>query len=155
VPARSLKETVAKPIVDDVLMAVQEADGKTPVRLSRGSPTRALPRVALDLATTVERIQSVRRWGRGGERGSPGGCWRGAAMHQGPAPAWRGGRAAVGRLSRAAAAEARQLAPCCATGQRQGSTGRRRACSLHFHVGTPPALTPRPCVHPLPRLRIL
>ena len=30
------------------------------VRLSRGSPSRALPRVALDLATTVERIQSVR-----------------------------------------------------------------------------------------------
>ncbi|KAL4448889.1 hypothetical protein ABPG77_007606 [Micractinium sp. CCAP 211/92] len=53
-----LKETVAKPIVDDVLMAVQEADGKVPVRLSRGSPSRALPRVALDLATTVERIQS-------------------------------------------------------------------------------------------------
>jgi PAS domain S-box-containing protein len=53
-----LKETVAKPIVDDVLMAVQQDDGKTPVRLSRGSPSRALPRVALDLATTVERIQS-------------------------------------------------------------------------------------------------
>ncbi|EFN51280.1 hypothetical protein CHLNCDRAFT_141214 [Chlorella variabilis] len=53
-----LKETVAKPIVDDVLTAVQEADGKVPVRLSRGSPSRALPRVALDLATTVERIQS-------------------------------------------------------------------------------------------------
>nr|AML76899.1 putative LOV domain-containing protein [Ettlia oleoabundans] len=53
-----LKETVAKPIVDDVLTAVQEADGKAPVRLSRGSPSRAVPRVALDLATTVERIQS-------------------------------------------------------------------------------------------------
>ncbi len=67
---RSLKETVAKPIVDDVLMAVQEADGKVPVRLSRGSPSRALPRVALDLATTVERIQSV-GWGLG-----PGHmCW--------------------------------------------------------------------------------
>lgn len=49
---------MAKPIVDDVLMAVQQDDGKTPVRLSRGSPSRALPRVALDLATTVERIQS-------------------------------------------------------------------------------------------------
>ena len=61
-PWRSLKETVAKPIVDDVLMAVQQDDGKTPVRLSRGSPSRALPRVALDLATTVERIQSVRRF---------------------------------------------------------------------------------------------
>ncbi len=50
---------MAKPIVDDVLMAVQQDDGKTPIRLSRGSPSRALPRVALDLATTVERIQSV------------------------------------------------------------------------------------------------
>ena len=49
---------MAKPIVDDVLMAVQQDDGRTPVRLSRGSPSRALPRVALDLATTVERIQS-------------------------------------------------------------------------------------------------
>jgi hypothetical protein len=56
---RRLKETVAKPIVDDVLMAVQQDDGRTPVRLSRGSPSRSLPRVALDLATTVERIQSV------------------------------------------------------------------------------------------------
>lgn len=57
-----LKENVAKPIVDDVLHAVQRDDGKEPKRLSRnadgpGSP-RALPRVALDLATTVERIQS-------------------------------------------------------------------------------------------------
>ena len=57
-----LKENVAKPIVDDVLHAVQTDEGKVPKRLSRnndgpGSP-RALPRVALDLATTVERIQS-------------------------------------------------------------------------------------------------
>ena len=61
---RRLKETVAKPIVDDVLMAVQQDDGRTPVRLSRGSPSRSLPRVALDLATTVERIQSVSGWRR-------------------------------------------------------------------------------------------
>ncbi|KAL4857414.1 Phototropin-1B [Chlorella vulgaris] len=53
-----LKETVAKPIVDDVLTAVQEADGKSPERLSRSGAARSLPRVALDLATTVERIQS-------------------------------------------------------------------------------------------------
>ncbi|GAB4820055.1 hypothetical protein N2152v2_007101 [Parachlorella kessleri] len=53
-----LKENVVKPIVDDVLHAVQLGEGKKPVRLSRGSPNRALPRVALDLATTVERIQS-------------------------------------------------------------------------------------------------
>jgi len=58
-----LKENIAKPIVDDVLHAVQRDDGKVPKRLSRtntdgpGSP-RSLPRVALDLATTVERIQS-------------------------------------------------------------------------------------------------
>lgn len=58
-----LKENIAKPIVDDVLHAVQRDDGKVPKRLSRthtdgpGSP-RNLPRVALDLATTVERIQS-------------------------------------------------------------------------------------------------
>lgn len=57
-----LKENVAKPVVDDVLHAMQRDEGKEPKRLSRttegpGSP-RALPRVALDLATTVERIQS-------------------------------------------------------------------------------------------------
>jgi phototropin len=58
-----LKENIAKPIVDDVLHAVQRDEGKEPKRLSRtnadgpGSP-RSLPRVALDLATTVERIQS-------------------------------------------------------------------------------------------------
>jgi PAS domain S-box-containing protein len=57
-----LKENVAKPIVDDVLHAVQRDEGKSPKRLSRtggapGSP-RSFPRVALDLATTVERIQS-------------------------------------------------------------------------------------------------
>ncbi len=50
---------MAKPIVDDVLHAVQQDAGQKPIRLSRGSPSRALPRVALDLATTVERIQSV------------------------------------------------------------------------------------------------
>lgn len=60
-----LKENVAKPIVDDVLQAVQREDGKEPQRLSRGaggggaSGPRGMPRVALDLATTVERIQSV------------------------------------------------------------------------------------------------
>lgn len=59
VPPYRLKETVAKPIVDDVLTAVQEADGKSPERLSRSGAARSLPRVALDLATTVERIQSV------------------------------------------------------------------------------------------------
>lgn len=57
-----LKENVAKPIVDDVLHAVQAGEGKTPKRLSRqsgpGSPGRGMPRYALDLATTVERIQS-------------------------------------------------------------------------------------------------
>lgn len=58
-----LKENVVKPIVDDVLHAVQTDEGREPKRLSRtgggpGSP-RSLPRVALDLATTVERIQSV------------------------------------------------------------------------------------------------
>lgn len=53
-----LKENVAKPMVDDVLHAVQQDAGQRPVRLSRGSPSRAMPRVALDLATTVERIQS-------------------------------------------------------------------------------------------------
>lgn len=58
-----LKENVAKPIVDDVLHAVQTDDGKSPKRLSRagggpGSP-RSISRVALDLATTLERIQSV------------------------------------------------------------------------------------------------
>ncbi|KAG7671346.1 hypothetical protein Ndes2526B_g02155 [Nannochloris sp. 'desiccata'] len=58
-----LKENIAKPIVDDVLHAVQRDEGREPKRLSRtntdgpGSP-RTLPRVALDLATTVERIQS-------------------------------------------------------------------------------------------------
>jgi hypothetical protein len=57
-----LKENVAKPIVDDVLHAVQRDEGREPQRLSRGSVGAAaapLPRVALDLATTVERIQSV------------------------------------------------------------------------------------------------
>lgn len=57
-----LKENVAKPIVDDVLHAVQAGEGKTPKRLSRqsgaGSPGQGMPRYALDLATTVERIQS-------------------------------------------------------------------------------------------------
>jgi PAS domain S-box-containing protein len=77
-----LKENVAKPIVDDVLEAVQSGEGVTPKRLSmrqshgkdpeRG-PSRdsesshgtggsskpgLVPRYALDLATTVERIQS-------------------------------------------------------------------------------------------------
>lgn len=70
-----LKETVAKPIVDDVLMAVQQDDGRTPVRLSRGSPSRSLPRVALDLATTVERIQSVSAWRQLGAAHA-GGWWQ-------------------------------------------------------------------------------
>ena len=79
-----LKENVAKPIVDDVLQAVQSGEGVEPKRLSerqshgrdplRG-PSRdsagsggaasgarkvpgVVPRYALDLATTVERIQS-------------------------------------------------------------------------------------------------
>ena len=73
-----LKENVAKPAVDDVLRAVQLEDGKDPIRLSRGSGTKALPRVALDLATTVERIQSVRE----GAATRPGGGavagWRGS-----------------------------------------------------------------------------
>ena len=80
-----LKENVAKPIVDDVLQAVQSGEGVEPKRLSerhshgrdpaRGSSVsresqeassssqgvrkqKAVPRYALDLATTVERIQS-------------------------------------------------------------------------------------------------
>ena len=59
-----LRENVAKPVVDDVLHALQRDEGKEPKRLSRGTTgsgpgsPRALPRVALDLATTVERIQS-------------------------------------------------------------------------------------------------
>ena len=58
---------MAKPVVDDVLMALQTDDGRDPVRLSRGSNVRGgpLPRVALDLATTVERIQSVSRVSNG------------------------------------------------------------------------------------------
>lgn len=41
-PARSLKETVAKPIVDDVLMAVQQDDGKTPVRWRQQQRSQAM-----------------------------------------------------------------------------------------------------------------
>lgn len=63
-----LKENVAKPIVDDVVQAVQVGEGSSSFkRISernshgRGShqaTTGTLPRYALDLATTVERIQS-------------------------------------------------------------------------------------------------
>jgi hypothetical protein len=85
-----LKETVAKPIVDDVLMAVQQDDGRTPVRLSRGSPSRSLPRVALDLATTVERIQSVSAWRQLGAAHA-GGWWQlpcGVVKAACPPPPW-------------------------------------------------------------------
>ncbi len=63
-----LKENVAKPIVDDVVQAVQVGEGsKSFKRISernshgRGSHQATpgtVPRYALDLATTVERIQS-------------------------------------------------------------------------------------------------
>lgn len=54
-----IKENVVKPIVDDVLHAVQVGDGQEPKRISRTEVKgKAPPRLAIDLATTVERIQS-------------------------------------------------------------------------------------------------
>ncbi|GLC37022.1 hypothetical protein PLESTB_001400700 [Pleodorina starrii] len=66
-----LRENVAKKIVDDVTIAVEKAEGVEPGAASaaataagqgkpqgvRGAAPKAFPRVALDLATTVERIQ--------------------------------------------------------------------------------------------------
>eukprot|EP00887_Chlorella_sp_A99_P007263 scaffold2.g7263.t1 len=53
-----LRDNVVKPVVDDVLTAFQIDEGMEPKRMSRGSGNSPLPRVALDLATTVERIQN-------------------------------------------------------------------------------------------------
>ena len=56
-----LRENVAKPVVDDILHAMRNGQPRTPPRTPSGSrpgSPRLLPRVALDLATTVERIQS-------------------------------------------------------------------------------------------------
>lgn len=63
-----LKENVAKPIVDDVMHAVQVGEGSSSFkrisernshgRGSHSGGTGTFPRYALDLATTVERIQS-------------------------------------------------------------------------------------------------
>nr|AML77443.1 putative LOV domain-containing protein [Volvox globator] len=66
-----LRENVAKKIVDDVTTAVEKAEGVEPGAASaaaaaagtgkpqgvRGAAPKSFPRVALDLATTVERIQ--------------------------------------------------------------------------------------------------
>ncbi|KXZ43471.1 hypothetical protein GPECTOR_89g491 [Gonium pectorale] len=66
-----LRENVAKKIVDDVTTAVEKAEGVEPGQASaaasaaatgkpqgqRGAAPKSFPRVALDLATTVERIQ--------------------------------------------------------------------------------------------------
>nr|AML78527.1 putative LOV domain-containing protein [Pandorina morum] len=66
-----LRENVAKKIVDDVTIAVEKAEGVEPGAASaaataagqgkpqgvRGAAPKSFPRVALDLATTVERIQ--------------------------------------------------------------------------------------------------
>jgi phototropin len=49
-----LRENVAKKIVDEVTTTVAEAE---PIKAAKGSAPKAFPRVALDLATTVERIQ--------------------------------------------------------------------------------------------------
>ena len=55
-----LRDNVVKPAVDDVMTAFQLDEGMEPKRSSRGSGSTPIPRVALDLATTVERIQNVR-----------------------------------------------------------------------------------------------
>lgn len=66
-----LRDNVAKTIVDDVTIAVEKAEGVEPGAASaaataagqgkpqgvRGAAPKSFPRVALDLATTVERIQ--------------------------------------------------------------------------------------------------
>nr|AML77624.1 putative LOV domain-containing protein [Ignatius tetrasporus] len=57
-----LKENVAKTIVDDVTIAVQQAEteadaSKKRRNRQRGTQPKSFPRVAMDLATTVERIQ--------------------------------------------------------------------------------------------------
>nr|AML76342.1 putative LOV domain-containing protein [Chloromonas rosae] len=51
-----LRENVAKKIVDEVTSTVASAEPVVPGR-AKGSAPKAFPRVALDLATTVERIQ--------------------------------------------------------------------------------------------------
>uniref|UniRef100_A0A126WUM7 non-specific serine/threonine protein kinase n=1 Tax=Rhexinema planctonicum TaxID=138173 RepID=A0A126WUM7_9CHLO len=50
-----LRQNYAKTIVQDVVGAVETAEAKGPV----GAAPKAFPRVALDLATTVERIQQA------------------------------------------------------------------------------------------------
>ncbi|KAG2444065.1 hypothetical protein HYH02_009008 [Chlamydomonas schloesseri] len=65
-----LRDNVARKIVDDVTIAVEKAEGVEPGQASavaaaaplgakgpRGTAPKSFPRVALDLATTVERIQ--------------------------------------------------------------------------------------------------
>lgn len=56
----SLKETVAKPIVDDVLMAVQQDDGKTPVR--GGSSAAWGGSSAAWEQRSLEQLQLCRQW---------------------------------------------------------------------------------------------
>jgi hypothetical protein len=52
-----LRENVAKSIVADVNSAAQAAEGAGPAKPDRFASPKAFPRVALDLATTVVRIQ--------------------------------------------------------------------------------------------------
>ena len=54
-----LRDNVAHSIVEDVTLAVTEAEGLPPPGGAgpKGSAPKAFPRVAIDLATTVERIQ--------------------------------------------------------------------------------------------------
>uniref|UniRef100_A0A126WXD7 non-specific serine/threonine protein kinase n=1 Tax=Brachiomonas submarina TaxID=327064 RepID=A0A126WXD7_9CHLO len=51
-----LRENVAKRIVDEVVTGVESAEPARP-KGAKGSAPKSFPRVALDLATTVERIQ--------------------------------------------------------------------------------------------------
>jgi PAS domain-containing protein len=52
-----LRENVAKKIVEEVVTNVESAEPSRPQQGPKGSAPKAFPRVALDLATTVERIQ--------------------------------------------------------------------------------------------------
>lgn len=52
-----LRENVAKKIVDEVTSTVDAAEPGRATQGAKGSAPKAFPRVALDLATTVERIQ--------------------------------------------------------------------------------------------------
>ena len=54
-----LKEGLARPAVDQVVAAVARGEGRGPQRFSFGAASCPHHRDALDLATTVERIQSV------------------------------------------------------------------------------------------------